>query len=311
MELQGGQALDRAVESELLEGATTADPAELLTTSGSSSATLRATSCSPRSPRTGGSPRSSGSPRTSSSKLPAISSPGGTAKLHTTGTFTGANKAGEFLTAAASLRPKALFPPLSAVGAGSPGGSPRSGSRSAALGASPKVGHGSPHATMTLPAGGVAEEAAAPAAAGGAATGAAVSPGGSPRKAQQQPPPSPPAGAQHPAAAGSAAAQQQQQGQRQQQQDSRAKFLDWAATTFPSSTSFAMQRTSPEPGTEAAASPTAAGSRGAGRRRVLDASGEWTEDPEASHSLNRLLCRPLSHMWHDTPVHAARRGNAR
>jgi hypothetical protein len=51
--------------------------------------------------------------------------------------------------------------------------------------------------------------------------------------------------------------------------------------------------------------------RPACRRKVQDASGEWTEDPEASMSLNRLLCRPLSHLWQDTPLSQSKQGNAR
>ncbi len=112
MELQGGLALDRAVESALLAGATTTEPSELLTTaSPTAGASLRASSAgSPHAKSTSkaGSPRSAGG--TGSGKLPTIGTGGAAAAaaklLGTTGTFSGANKSAEFLTAAAGLRPK-------------------------------------------------------------------------------------------------------------------------------------------------------------------------------------------------------------
>jgi hypothetical protein len=100
MELLGGLALDRAVEAALLEGATAAGPSQLLT----------------GSPRAGGATKA-GSPRAGSGgRLPAIgacavAAAAAAAKLHgTTGTFSGATRPAEFLTASAGLRPKGTCP---------------------------------------------------------------------------------------------------------------------------------------------------------------------------------------------------------
>jgi hypothetical protein len=49
------------------------------------------------------------------------------------------------------------------------------------------------------------------------------------------------------------------------------------------------------------------------RRPLFDATtGEWSEQgPEATPALNRLLCKPLKHLWQDCPDSRARDGNAR
>lgn len=42
---------------------------------------------------------------------------------------------------------------------------------------------------------------------------------------------------------------------------------------------------------------------------LWDESGEWLEDePESAKGLHRLLCRPLQHLWQDSPEARARAG---
>lgn len=49
------------------------------------------------------------------------------------------------------------------------------------------------------------------------------------------------------------------------------------------------------------------------RRQLFDPqTGEWLQpEPEATPGLQQLLCRPLKHLWQDSPESRARDGNAR
>ena len=46
---------------------------------------------------------------------------------------------------------------------------------------------------------------------------------------------------------------------------------------------------------------------------MWDENGDWldTDSLESSKALNRLLCRPLSHLWQDSPEARGRMGQAR
>ena len=45
---------------------------------------------------------------------------------------------------------------------------------------------------------------------------------------------------------------------------------------------------------------------------MFDANGEWLEtELETAKGLNRLLCRPVKHLWLDTPEARSRHGQVR
>ena len=45
---------------------------------------------------------------------------------------------------------------------------------------------------------------------------------------------------------------------------------------------------------------------------MWDENGEWLEnEPEGAKELNRLLCRPLKHLWMEPPESRARQGQVR
>jgi hypothetical protein len=45
------------------------------------------------------------------------------------------------------------------------------------------------------------------------------------------------------------------------------------------------------------------------RRQLWDENGDWLQpEPETSQALQRLLCRPLKHLWQDTPEARLRSG---
>ncbi|WIA12059.1 hypothetical protein OEZ85_012136 [Tetradesmus obliquus] len=86
--------------------------------------------------------------------------------------------------------------------------------------------------------------------------------------------------------------------------DSREQFMIWMDSTFTdvSGDGSAMR----------AQSPQAAAERVSFRRQLWDENGEWLQpEPETSQALQRLLCRPLKHLWQDTPEARLRSGNAR
>jgi hypothetical protein len=118
--------------------------------------------------------------------------------------------------------------------------------------------------------------------------------------------------------------------------DSREQFLIWMEATFtegtpaapyagPSRGGAAEEGRRSTPGTAGGHSSGGGPGGGGGgevpqgggqvtrtRRRLLwDENGEWVEvEPESSRTLHRLLCRPVSHMWQETPEARARAGEA-
>eukprot|EP00879_Flechtneria_rotunda_P024201 GHRR01025649.1.p1 GENE.GHRR01025649.1~~GHRR01025649.1.p1 ORF type:complete len:986 (+),score=357.96 GHRR01025649.1:892-3849(+) len=84
--------------------------------------------------------------------------------------------------------------------------------------------------------------------------------------------------------------------------DSKDQFLIWMDTTFAD-----MQQSR-----ERGMSPVADVERKTTRRQMFDEDGKWLQpEPETSQALQRLMCRPLKHMWQDSPQARARAGKAR
>ena len=45
------------------------------------------------------------------------------------------------------------------------------------------------------------------------------------------------------------------------------------------------------------------------RRPMWDDNGDWFEsEPESAKTLNKLLCRPVRHLWMESPEARARQG---
>ena len=45
---------------------------------------------------------------------------------------------------------------------------------------------------------------------------------------------------------------------------------------------------------------------------MWDENGDWLEnEPEGAKELNRLLCRPMKHLWMEPPESRARQGQVR
>ncbi|KAG1678758.1 hypothetical protein FOA52_012798 [Chlamydomonas sp. UWO 241] len=78
--------------------------------------------------------------------------------------------------------------------------------------------------------------------------------------------------------------------------NSKARFLQWMDSTFDD-----------ESGAGADAS-----ERKTHRRPMFDEHGDWLEtEPESSKALNRILCRPVNHLWMEAPEARARQGKSR
>lgn len=46
------------------------------------------------------------------------------------------------------------------------------------------------------------------------------------------------------------------------------------------------------------------------RKQLWDENGEWLQqEPESAQALQRLLCRPLKHLWQDSPEARGRAGD--
>ncbi|KXZ56071.1 hypothetical protein GPECTOR_2g953 [Gonium pectorale] len=106
--------------------------------------------------------------------------------------------------------------------------------------------------------------------------------------------------------------------------DSRYRFLTWIDNTFhdldaggnvPFSTT--RKGGSAPPPTAAGAGAgddgrSAAPSRATHRKPLWDENGDWLpNEPESFKALNKLLARPLSHLWQEMPEHRARQGRQR
>ena len=86
---------------------------------------------------------------------------------------------------------------------------------------------------------------------------------------------------------------------------SKEQFLIWMDSTFNDHTD------QQEGGLEDGGSGGGAGGMvvRTARRMLWDEQGEWLDvEPETSKGLQRLLCRPLSHLWQETPESRARAG---
>ncbi|MEW5306191.1 MAG: hypothetical protein WDW36_008675 [Sanguina aurantia] len=92
--------------------------------------------------------------------------------------------------------------------------------------------------------------------------------------------------------------------------DSRNRFLSWIDSTF-----LDLEAAGGAPFTVKAAGSIPAGTeahRKTFRRALWDENGDWLEEePESMKALHRLLCRPLNHLWNETPEVRARHGKAR
>ncbi|KAF8071180.1 hypothetical protein HT031_001262 [Scenedesmus sp. PABB004] len=86
--------------------------------------------------------------------------------------------------------------------------------------------------------------------------------------------------------------------------DSREQFIIWLDSTFLELGDRALAFGATPSGP--------AHDRRSARRPLWDDRGDWLQpEPESATALQRLLCRPLKHLWQDSPEARARAGNAR
>jgi hypothetical protein len=97
----------------------------------------------------------------------------------------------------------------------------------------------------------------------------------------------------------------------QKRLDSRYRFLNWMDNTFQQGEGEAGETGAPSFDHHAK---NADGSeKKSSRRQMFDDNGDWIEgnEVESSKALNKLLCRPVTHLWLDSPEARARQGKAR
>ncbi|GIL66635.1 hypothetical protein Vafri_20126 [Volvox africanus] len=100
--------------------------------------------------------------------------------------------------------------------------------------------------------------------------------------------------------------------------DSRYRFLSWIDNTLneiepqPSSSVSVAGRNKALMSSSGADDRTVAASRTTHRKHLWDENGDWLpNEPESFKALNKLLARPLSHLWQEMPEHRARQGKQR
>ena len=72
------------------------------------------------------------------------------------------------------------------------------------------------------------------------------------------------------------------------QNDSRNQFLSWLDNTF----------TDGDPTAPFSSKIDPSGGKKSYRKSLWDSNGDWLEnEPESAKALNKLLCRPLKHLW--------------
>jgi len=88
-------------------------------------------------------------------------------------------------------------------------------------------------------------------------------------------------------------------------QDSRTRFMSWVDSTFAGE---GLEGNSSMAGAYNALD----AQKQTCRRAMWDENGDWLDsEPESSKLLNKLLCRPLNHLWNDSPETRARHGQNR
>ncbi|KAJ9524025.1 hypothetical protein QJQ45_022487, partial [Haematococcus lacustris] len=89
--------------------------------------------------------------------------------------------------------------------------------------------------------------------------------------------------------------------------DSRQRFLSWLDSTFMAGADGLGSDAS-----QSGNGPRDDGGKRSFRKPLWDEYGDWLdEEPESAKALGKLLCRPLNHLWNDSPEVRHRHGQAR